>query len=121
MMKSLKQPSSHRKARTRQEIEPILAKITTQLKALYGKRFVNAILYGSFVRNQATSASDIDIAIVLKGEVHPYQEINAICDALYELGLETGELISVYPLSEEQLKSPVWPLYAHISQEGIRL
>ena len=107
--------------RTIQEIEPILPEIKSALENIYGARLVEVILYGSFARNTPTVDSDIDIVAVLKGDVNPIKEIDRIYDVLYDLMLESGELISVYPLSEEEMGNSVWPLYYHLRMEGIRI
>ena len=107
--------------RTIKEIEYLLPQIRKLLTKIYGKRLVDIILYGSFARNSAGKESDIDIAVVLRGEVDTVKEISRICDELYNLELETGELISVYPLSEEEIKNSVWPLYYHIKAEGRKI
>jgi len=82
---------------------------------------VDVILYGSFAKNTPTEDSDIDIAVLLKGKVSKTKEIDRICDALYDLELESGELISVNPLSEEDIEDLEWPLHYHIKTEGIRI
>ncbi len=107
--------------RTIKEIESLLPKIRQTLEKLYADRLVDVILYGSFARGSPDENSDVDIAVVLKGEVNKAKEIDRIGDAIYDLMLETGELISVYPLSEIELRNTVWPLYYHIKKEGIKL
>ena len=107
--------------RTARDIEHLLPQIKTLLKELYGNRLVDGILFGSFARNKASEDSDIDIAVVLKGKVSKMREITKIGDALYELMLETGELISVHPVSEDELKNSIWPLYYHIRTEGLKI
>lgn len=97
------------KKRTGREIKHILPRIRKLLESIYGNRLVNVILYGSFARNEATKKSDIDIAVVLKGPVDKSKEIDRIYDKLYDLMLETGELISVFPLSEEENENSNWP------------
>jgi predicted nucleotidyltransferase len=103
------------------DIEDILPRIKDILKAVYGKRLKDIILYGSFARDTATEDSDIDIAVVLKGEVDKTKEIDRIYDLLYDLILETDELISVYPVSEEEIRNIVWPLYKHIRTVGVKI
>jgi predicted nucleotidyltransferase len=107
--------------RTIKEIEQILPEVKKLLKQIYADRLVDAILYGSFVRNEATEDSDIDIAVILKGKVDKPKEIDRIYDQIYELVLESGELISIHPVSDEELKNSIWPLYQHIKDEGIKL
>jgi len=107
--------------RTIGEIEPLLPRIKKLLERIYGDRLVEVILYGSFAKSTPTEDSDIDVAVVLKGEVYKAKEIDTIYEVLYELMLETGEFISVFPLSEEEVGNSVWPLYHHIRTEGIKI
>jgi len=103
------------------EIEHLLPQIKALLKNIYGDRLADIILYGSFAKNNATKESDIDIAVVLKGRVNKSREIDKIYDVLYDLMLETGELISIYPLSDEEIRDSTWPLYYYIKTDGIRI
>ena len=103
------------------DVESLLPKVRKLLEKIYGDRLVDIFLYGSFARNSAVKESDIDIAIVLKGEINKTKEIDRIYDVLYDLMLENDELISVYPLSEEEIENSIWPLYYHIRTEGIRI
>jgi len=113
--------NSQRKKRSIKEIEPLLAEIKKTIQKLYTDRLVDVFLYGSFARNNATQDSDIDIAVVLKARVNQSKEIDRTCDALYDFMLKSGELISVFPVSESEMKDSVWPLYRHIKSEGKRL
>lgn len=103
------------------EIMPIISSIKKILDELYGERLVKMILYGSFARDEATDDSDIDIAVVLKGCVDQFQEIRRINELTYPLVMETGELISFYPISETELADTQWPLHYHIQMEGIKV
>jgi len=106
--------------RSSKEIKELLPRVKHLLEKLYGDRLEDVILYGSFARGQADQDSDIDIAVVLKGPVHKPEEIDKIYDVIYELMLESGELISVFPVSEHEIKNRVWPLYHYIRKEGVR-
>ena len=107
--------------RKRVDIEPLLPRIKSILTELYGDRLHDVVLYGSFARDSATEHSDIDIAVVLRGDVNKFKEIDRISEVLYELELETGELISTVPMSLNEIENSSWPLYYHIQNEGIRL
>lgn len=106
--------------RTIKNIKDLLPKIRELLERIYGDRLMEVFLYGSFARNKAMKESDIDIAVVIRGRVNKAKEIDKIYDVLYDLMLETGELISVNPLSDEEIKNSIWPLYYHIRTEGIK-
>jgi predicted nucleotidyltransferase len=103
------------------EIKPLLSAVRSCLKRIYGKRLAAAILYGSFANGKANEDSDIDIAVVLKGSVNKLEEISKIHDAIYSLSLEYGQLISIYPLSEEELEDVEWPLHYHIKNRGVKV
>jgi len=107
--------------RTIKEIKYLLPRIRNLLEEIYGERLVDIILYGSFAKNNATEDSDIDIAVVLKGKINRTKEIDRMSEALYDLMLETDELFSVYPVSEDELNDSVWPLHYHIRTDGIRV
>jgi len=107
--------------RTTREIEHLLPQIRRLLEKIYGDRLVDIILFGSFARNSAGKDSDIDIAVVLRGGVNKAKEIDKIGEVLYDLMLETNELISVYPLGQDEIRNSTWPLYYHIREEGIKI
>jgi len=50
-------------------VATILQHLRSRLQALYGDRFTGVMLYGSHAREEASSESDIDVLIVLKGPV----------------------------------------------------
>ena len=101
------------------EIEHILREFREKAEKLYGGRLKNIILYGSFARGHATEDSDIDLAIVLEGDVAPGREIDRLIDIITELNLNHGVLISVYPVSEENYNSLNSPSMINIRKEGV--
>jgi predicted nucleotidyltransferase len=121
MPSSTLRPHHRAKRRARAQIEPLLPRLKEILVDLYGDRLVSVILYGSFARDKATEDSDIDIAVVLRGEVDKSLEHERSFDRIYELGLESNELISVWPMSEMELMESEWPLYYWIRTEGVKL
>lgn len=104
------------------QINPaFLAEVRRVLAAAYGPRLDRIILFGSYARGEARSASDIDLLIVLTD--HPIDisvEIAHLNDLLYPLGLAYDSLISVVPVSTTDFDQNSWhPLYRNIKQEGI--
>jgi len=97
----------------------ILAEIKQALRLLYGSRLKRVILYGSWARGDATRDSDIDIAVVLAGEVSPTLEIDRTADIIFELNLKYGVLISVYPVAEAEYQNVVSPLLLNLRREGV--
>jgi predicted nucleotidyltransferase len=109
------------KRRPRAQIEPLLPRVKKILEDLYGDRLVSVILYGSFARDKATEDSDIDIAVVLKGKTKDIAALDKEDGAIYDFSVETGELISIFPVSVYKLRRSDWPLYCHMRTEGIEL
>jgi len=100
-------------------IREILREFKEKLEKLYGKRLKSIILYGSWARGDATVDSDIDLLIILEGEVTPGAEIDRMIDIITELNLKHGVLISVVPVSEEDYVTINSPLLINVRREGV--
>jgi len=101
------------------EIGPILKEFRERAEKLYGNRLKNIILYGSCARGQATQDSDIDLAIVLDGDVIPGKEIDRMIDMVTEINLKYNVLLSIYPVSEENYNTINSPLLMNLRREGV--
>ena len=77
------------------------------------------ILYGSYARTEAWKDSDIDVMVLLDGEVLPGREIERMIDIITDLNLKYNALLSVYPASEESLQKTKSPLLLNIQREGV--
>lgn len=100
------------------QIDSILKEFKDYLRNLYGDRLKTMILYGSWARNEATDDSDIDVAIVLNGEVNPCKEIDRMIDIITDINLEHGVLLSVYPVSQQKYEHVNSPLLINLRMEG---
>ena len=99
-------------------LEPVL-KLRSELERLYGKRLKQLVLYGSYARGTQTPDSDIDVAVILEGEVRPGREIDRMIDTITDLNLEFASLISVVPVSEADYSNRHSPLLNNLRREGI--
>ena len=97
----------------------VLDEFKAELRNLYGERLKNVLLYGSYARNEATPESDIDVMVVLTGEVAPGREIDRMIDVITEINLKYGVLLAVVPVAEETYRQINSPLLLNVRREGI--
>jgi predicted nucleotidyltransferase len=97
----------------------VINEFVQRAQSLYGDRLKRILVYGSCARNEATAESDIDLAVVLAGDVVPGREIDRMIDIITDLNLEYGVLLSVYPVSEEDYLNRNSPLMINIRRQGI--
>jgi len=100
-------------------VRKIIKEFEKFVLVLYGKRLKKVILYGSWARKEANNDSDIDLAVVLRGEVNPTREIDRMIDIITDFNLKYGILLSVYPVSEDNYRVLQSPLLINIRREGI--
>jgi predicted nucleotidyltransferase len=77
------------------------------------------VLYGSQARGDARPDSDIDILVVLKGQVNPGEEIKRTSHIRADLSLQNDEVISCQFMNEEKFTNYQSPLLRNIRKEGI--
>ena len=100
-------------------IRVILAELRSRFEALYGDRLVKLILYGSQARGDAKPDSDIDVLVVLKGEVDPFAEIERGSHVTADVSLEHDVVISTVYLPEERYNRGGGPLLLNVRAEGV--
>ncbi len=100
-------------------IREVLREFREEVEKLYGMRLKGIILYGSWARGDATEDSDIDVLIVLGRKVIPGEEIDRMIDIITEINLKYRELISVYPVSQENYSTINSPLLINVRREGV--
>jgi uncharacterized protein len=102
-----------------EKIQRLLKDFKQELTTLYGQRLAYLVLYGSFARHEATAASDVDVLVVLTGNVSPVDEIWRMGAAGTKLLLAYDELISVVPTSQDDFLNRDSALLQNIRREGI--
>jgi predicted nucleotidyltransferase len=100
-------------------VEETIAEFKEKIKKLYGPRLKQVILYGSWARGEATPDSDIDLLVILAGNITPGHEIDRMIDIVTELNLKYQVLISIYPISEANYTLSQSPLLINVRREGI--
>lgn len=92
------------------------------LSQLYGPRFSELILFGSYARGTNHTESDVDFAIVLDDDsFSPASEILRITPYTTDIGLRHNIAVSILPVSRQRLRLSSLPVYEAIRSEGITL
>ena len=100
-------------------ITEIIQKCRTTLESYYGARFKGLVLYGSVARNQAGSASDIDLLVLLSHPFNYFDELRQIIELLYPIQLESDQLISAKPAPLDEFENGRIQLYRNAKREGM--
>ncbi|PKO22679.1 MAG: nucleotidyltransferase [Chloroflexi bacterium HGW-Chloroflexi-1] len=100
-------------------IYPIVSELRQRLEALYGPRLVKMILYGSQARGDAEPGSDIDVLVVLGGSVQPGEEIERTGEAVADLSLRFGAVISCVFMDNARFTDRNGPLLRNVRREGV--
>ncbi len=81
------------------------------------------VLYGSYARGTNTSASDVDLLILLDEDKITWPEEKRITYPLYDIEFETGTRISPVVLSNKdwESKHKITPFYKNVARDGIVL
>ena len=96
-----------------------LSELKKGLRELYGERFRGLYLYGSYARGTADSDSDVDVLVVLAGEVNPYAEISRANDLLSGIDLRHDVLISFVAVPEGWLRESPGAICSSVRREGV--
>lgn len=102
-------------------VQKIARGLRTRLEELYGDRLHEVVLYGSYARGEATEASDIDVMVVLEGEVDAWAELQRMARPVYDLELETDEMITLYPIAQTEFEHRDHPFLTNVHREGVRV
>jgi predicted nucleotidyltransferase len=102
-----------------QRIRDILTELREHFQRLYGPRLVKMILYGSQARGDAVEGSDIDVLVVLRGQVDVWVEIQRSSEFICDLSLGHGILVSRAFVDAERYARERSPFLLNVRREGV--
>lgn len=102
-----------------ERIKPLINKIKAHLIKIYGEGIKKVILYGSYVRGEATRDSDVDILVLIDQSLNPFEVRESLSDLLFDILLEEGELISVIAVPEHFFENYNSPFMLNVKKEGL--
>lgn len=106
----------------KRETDKIILQYITEVKKVLKKDFEKAVLYGSYVRNEETEDSDIDIAIFTNRKAEEfYILIERISEITFEYNVQYDVILSPVFQNVEDFEKwkKVVPYYQNIQKEGI--
>ena len=92
-----------------------------RLTQLYGPRLDCLLLYGSQARGDAEEGSDVDVLVVLHGEVRPGEEIRRTGAIITDLSLANDLVISCAFISSQRFSAEKSPFLMNVRREGVSL
>lgn len=99
----------------------LLDRLTLELREFYGERYRELVLYGSHARGEADEGSDVDLLLILEGEVNSAQELRVAARIKPPLSLGAGYTISLLPIGTEVYESSEQPFLRNARGEGVTL
>ena len=104
-----------------EKVIQLINRLKVYLVDKYGDRIKDVILYGSHARGESTEDSDIDILILVDDSLNHSEVRESVGDLLFDILLESGELISVVVLPESFFKKYDYPFMLNVRREGIKV
>ncbi len=102
-----------------ERISAAIAELKQRLEVLYGDQLAYLVLFGSQARGDADEGSDVDLLVVLRGEVRPGEEISRTIDDVAELSLEYSVVLSCTFVSLDRYERYGASFLANVRREGL--
>lgn len=92
--------------------------VAVDLAELFGDRLVDVVLFGSFANGTATDESDLDLAVILRDAVSPWDEARRMDQVLWDRTLESGITVSTVVIDADEWAKATAPLLASAKANG---
>lgn len=103
-----------------EDLRELLGQLDQSISDMYGERYRRLILFGSYARGEARGKdSDVDLLVLLEGEVNGWQEYLKIEPVSWPLSLESGYVLSIFPVNVEAFLEPRKPFLVNAHREGV--
>src|SRR5271169_1469357 len=99
---------------------PILRRIRTSLRMIYGDRVERLVLFGSRARGDAHPDSDYDVAVFLQDLTDRWREFHRLADLRTDILAETGAFLEARPFRAGSYHDRT-PLMHEIRRDGVEL
>lgn len=100
----------------------VLRELVEGILSILESQVIRIVLYGSVARGTNTAESDVDIALLLNGNLSRETE-DKLSDLIVDLNLKYDTVLSVIDIDYEMFKKweKVIPFYKNVNEEGVVL
>lgn len=100
----------------------VLGELVEGILSILESQVIRIVLYGSVARGTNTAESDVDIALLLNGNLSREAE-DKLSDLIVDLNLKYDIVLSVIDIDYEMFKKweKVTPFYKNVNEEGVVL
>jgi len=105
----------------RSNLQQAISELKRDIAGLYGDRLFHMALFGSHARGEAGADSDVDILVVLKGSVRPFDEIERTGEIVSRISLKYDFVLSCTFMDEDRYLTRNGPLLRNIRREGVAI
>jgi len=103
------------------ELAPLLITLRRQLANVLGDQFVRVMLFGSRARGEARPDSDIDVLVIVRGELNYGDLLWRTSAVVAELSLAHDVVISPVFISPAQFDRGGSPFALNVRREAVAL
>ncbi len=103
------------------ELTPLLNTLRQQLAHTLGEQFGRVMLFGSRARGEARPDSDIDVLVIVPGEVNYMELLRRTSALVAELSLAHDVVISPVFISQAQFEQGGSPFARNVRREAVAL
>ena len=101
-------------------VRKALAEAKEELEALYGDRLRKLVVYGSQARGDARPDSDVDLMIILDGQVDPAKEADRTSELVMRIAGRHSVVLSPLHMSKDEFLEDR-PLPSAARREGVAI
>ena len=110
--------------RTRQEVAAIVAELCSRIALLFPQDKIEAILFGSYAREDAGLESDVDVLLLVDASRQDIRERNwqvgeMAADLLMNYGIVVSPIVENRSFFHANIDA--LPFFSNINREGVRM
>ncbi len=106
---------------TSPQLDLVLRTLRQKLDQALGPELAQVVLYGSHARGEAHPGSDVDVLVVVKGDVNYPQLMERTSEIVASVSLEYDVVVSRVFASQAQFDGAQNPFFINIRRKGVAI